>query len=77
MAILNYSGVGDSRAHVGNKSQAVLVTFIFGKNNEMLTRSGFFYLLFIKNIAGRRQLGGKGHGRIQKNGNQKDAQENE
>jgi len=73
MAILNYSGVGDSRAHVGNKSQAVLVTFIFGKNNEMLTGSGFFYLLFIKNIAGRRQLGGEGHRGIQKKGCQQHA----
>jgi hypothetical protein len=54
MAILNYSGVGDSRAHVGNKSQAVLVTFIFGKNNEMLTGSGFFYLRFIEDVAGCR-----------------------
>jgi hypothetical protein len=32
----------------------------------MPARSGFFYLLFIKNIAGRGQLGGKGNGRVQK-----------
>jgi hypothetical protein len=77
MVMLGHSEIVDLKFFSGDENQSILKGLEFGKHGLRSARSGFYDLLFIKNIAGRGQLGGKGHGRIQKNGGQKDAQENE
>jgi hypothetical protein len=77
VVIPGHSEIVDLKFFSGDENQSILMGLEFGKHGLRSARSGFYDLLFIKNIAGRGQLGGKGHGRIQKNGDQKDAQENE
>jgi hypothetical protein len=60
-----------------DQNHSFLQRLEFGKRSLIRTGSGFFNLRFIENVAGRGKLGGKGNGRIQKEGGHKNGAEDD
>ena len=75
--IPGYYEIAVSKFCAGDENHSILKGLALGKYGLMPARSGFFYLLFIKNVAGRGQLGGKDNESVKKKRRHESAQQDE